>query len=126
METSLEMHQFYSFLRTQIPGRLSRCHQNIVQQLELYTPENSPGTYIKSVTKKSKTMYNHIHYKNNELFNNSILRWWNVTAIHFNRQQLTPDAIAADAGKEIAAYLMVRESTVVIRASDSIDTGHLV
>jgi hypothetical protein len=54
METSLEMRQFYWFLRTQIPGRLSRCHQNTVQQLELYTPENSPGTYIKSVTKKPK------------------------------------------------------------------------
>jgi hypothetical protein len=54
METSLEMHQFYWFLRTQIPGRLSRCNQNTVLQLELYTPENSPGKYIKSVTKKSK------------------------------------------------------------------------
>ena len=54
METSLEMHQFYWFLRTQIPGRLSRCNQNTVLQLGLYTPENSPGKYIKSVTKKSK------------------------------------------------------------------------
>ena len=54
METSLETHQFYWFLRTQIPGRLSRCNQNTGLQLEPYTPENSPGKYIKSVTKKSE------------------------------------------------------------------------
>lgn len=54
METSLEMHRFYWFLRTQIPGRLSHCNQNTVLQLELYTPENFQGKYIKSVTKKSK------------------------------------------------------------------------
>lgn len=75
METSLEMHQFYWFLRTQIPGRLSRCNQNTVLQLELYTPENSPGKYIKSVTKKIRSMYNEINYKSNKVFNNYILRW---------------------------------------------------
>jgi hypothetical protein len=52
-------------------------------------------------------MYNHIHYKNNDLFTNSVLRWWKATQMHFKRLQLTPDAIAADAEKEIVAYLMV-------------------